>query len=232
MPPKRGRRLLAAAVLAFFAPTLATAQDIHPYAHVGAFCTGSAVEVTVAGVDDETEPAVVGFDLFRIELGPCGTSAVRLTEVPIPRPAAGQFTLRFIDAFIDPGVLYEYRVIGVDAARSIETALSQIYPSSSTNDFFYASCGETFLGPGTLRDDGGIYSFASCPQSCLPILYVDPSTLSELAEHVDTPTSLRLSGRFFLAFGVPLLAPDAFDLRACGTSVESTTWTHLKQRYQ
>jgi hypothetical protein len=174
---------------------------------------------------------VVGYDLYRSVLGSCSGASSRLTDQPWSRVLNQSFIREYVDADVQPGVKYEYRVVGVDADRNMYELWS-FCPVFDTPPYVFASCGLAPIAHGTVSSAAEWVFFNSC-DPCFNVRGIAFGGPPGLEAYYGTGTQLLLYGNV-----VPTLLEgnvfyiQAFEVLPCTNAVSSTTWGGVKTLFR
>lgn len=179
--------------------------------------------------DPYAHPEWVGYDVLRRGVATC-EDFVRANNEIIPR-LAGQSHERYWGEVIpSTGVVYEYRVIAVDADHQ------QIFlPGFCAPCNVYQPCPQlsTPITIGTIEDWGWAVAVMPCPGTCYPGAYIQNPVGDPLRPYAGTGTAFR----FFGAVGCGTvegcsMGPDHWEAATCVTPTVTRTWGRLKTIYR
>lgn len=182
-------------------------------------------------------PEWVGYDVLRRSVKTCD-AFVRVNAQPFVRTPGISQSFTYTETPPATGVLYEYRIILVDAGRN-EVVIGASDCDCAGRDA-RVSCPE-YSAPvtqGTLSDWGWTLVVSSCPGSCYPsCIYgeMGNALYDELRPFAGTGTVLRFYGAVFCCtLEGPVLSIDHYDVAPCETvvPVRTATWGRVKALYR
>jgi hypothetical protein len=147
-------------------------------------------------VDEDLDPIIAGFDIYRIVLEQCHDSELRITTEPLPRGAVGNHEFILTDPGADEeNVVYIYWVKVVDASRTILEHAWFDYDQRLA----FASWGDwPVVGIGELVDQGSwAPTLLPCEGTCYRHYFVEGDGLSP---YVDSGQVVKLYGSIYCNF--------------------------------
>jgi hypothetical protein len=179
--------------------------------------------------DPYAYPDWVGYDVMR--RAGCGPEE-RVNADIIPRQVGMSHSAYFATE-APGGVLYEYRVVPVDADR--QPVLIGPAFCSPCNVFVACPRDATPITIGTLTDLGWALLVTPCPEGCYPSAYFEGAFADELRPYAGTGTAFRFFGTLSCGTveGCALIIDHWALAPSCGaTPTSKGSWGRLKTIYR
>ncbi len=203
---------------------LPSAADATTFVLTGS-CDGSRAALRVIAQDHGDKPEIVAFHVYRHPIAVGCRGLERVTPQPIPRQDKTEYALALADEKVQPGIAYEYKLVGVDE-QSNEFELPYAVPT-------WVGCGDAPVAHGFVEDAGwALVVEPACTLHCNP-----PAPIAEWPADIDAWVGRRIPVLLFGSVGWrdaagPTMTVSEWRLETCTTSVEQTPWTIVKRLYR
>lgn len=208
-------------------PPVSTSLELEVACDISA-PTDIAIQLAIS---DSFTGTLYGFGIERTVMGDCDAEPILLEPIVTGELAAGRHTLTWTDTTADYGVMYRYRVYGVDLNGDPRSGWSSGFDNYSLTD--YTSCGAV-IGVGTVTTEFAPGVFVPCEGSCYPRLTVS-ATSPLFAPYADTGVVVELRGSVecsMVNFEGCLVSPSAVVPADCApVDNDDVTWGAIKSRF-